>query len=258
MMNKGRREKQCFFHGPFFPAHRTFLTTLCALLVLPAFLSPVLAATAPFDETVLAEVQALQELKEKQPDLYQQKISALRESIKKDVGIWRAQKPEVYQRFVQRSQERSEQHRDFLRRKHPDLYPVYQQRRAQREANHEARGFKPPLERPRQKPEPARQTFEDQKKLPNRTQNNLPRVSSQPQRPDVNGRRAERPRLNARNEPRMRNARIENRPGVLSKPQGAFLNAHEQPRHRPSNSQGLSKRNGHQDRPRPRDSRQRS
>ncbi len=259
MMNKGRREKQCFFPGPFFPAHRTFLTTLCALLVFPLFLSPALAATAPFDETILAEVQALQELKEKQPAVYQQRIHALKDTVKKDVGNWRTQKPEVYQRFMQRSQARIQHHREFLRQKRPDLYPVYQKRQEQRENYRETHRSAAPRESAHPNPEPVRPSFEN-RETRNRQQNLQPSFSQpsrrQP-RPSSREGLAERPRINAGNDPRKRTARVENKPGLSPRQQGSFINSQERPRNRPPNSQGFS-RQSRQERPKPRDSRQRS
>jgi hypothetical protein len=255
MIRKGRREKLCFFPGPFFPAHGTLrLTMFFALVLFPAFLAPALASTEPFDESVLAEVQALQELKEKQPEVYQQKILELKGRVKKDVENWRTQKPEVYQRFMQRGQQRGEQHREFLRQKRPDLYSAYQRRHERREKNRETRGATPSQEIPFRPPEPARPVFEG------------PRLAETPQAPQPSKRQPQpsanrgvvqrRPRMEAGNDPRP--GQIKNRPEIRQRQQGAFINSQEQHRKGPSNSQGFSRPNRQQERPRPRNSRQRS
>lgn len=248
MIPKGRWKKLCFFPG-------SFLSAFFALVFFPAFLAPALAATAPFDESVLAEVQALQELKEKQPEVYQQKILELKGRVKKDVENWRTRKPEVYQRFMRRGQQRGEQHREFLRQKRPDLYAAYQRRHEQREKNRETRGVTPPQERPFRTPETARPGSEN-RRLAETPQN--PQPSQRPPQPSSNRKFAPRPRMESGNGPRPSYAQMENRQALRRRPQGSFINSQEQHREGPANSQGFSRPVRQQERPRPRDSRQRS
>jgi len=304
MIRQGRREKLCFFPGPFSPAnynrqkapppslprqargrkHRhtiqqaaekvslqrntsktcarayrlTVLSTMIWLLLLSIFLTPVRAATASFDEAVLSEVQALQELKEKQPAAYQQRVNELKENVKKDVGNWRTQKPEVYQRFMQRGQQRGEQHREFLRQKRPDLYSAYQRRHEERKKNRgPRRDITPSQESPLRPPKPARPVFEE-RRLAKTSQN--PQPSQRQPHPSSNREFVQRPRMEAGNRAgaARQDIRTDSPGGRQPRQQESVLHSQDRPRKGPSNSKGFSRPVRQQERPRPRDSRQRS
>ena len=130
MKAQGRMKKKSFFSGPFFCTRRTLLIVTLSFLAflyrLPAGFSD---SENTFDQSLLAEVQSLQKLKEADPEAYQKKIQERRHRVEKDLSQWKEKRPEVFQRFMKRKDERLSQHEVFLKKNNPKLYQQFRAKR---------------------------------------------------------------------------------------------------------------------------------